>query len=58
MSDTSLDGPVLLPICPDCDSPLVWPLESPVSTPCMNPRHKHTWWCNECEEAVTVGPQT
>jgi len=56
MSDTHLDGPVLMPVCPDCDSPLVWPLGK--STPlCLDPHHKHTWWCPTCEEAVSVGPK-
>jgi hypothetical protein len=43
VSDTHLAGPVQLPVCPDCDSPLVWPLGK--STPlCLDPRHTHTWW--------------
>ena len=46
-----------LPICPDCESPLVWPLAK--STPlCLDPRHTHMWWCPICLEAVSVGPKT
>jgi len=57
VSDTHRAGPVLLPICPDCDSPLVWPLAK--STPlCLDPRHTHMWWCPICLEAVSVGPKT
>ena len=57
MSDVHLDGPVLMPVCPDCDAPLVWPLEKDGVMPCMDPSHRHTWWCPVCEEAVDVGPR-
>jgi len=58
VSDTHLDGPVLMPVCPDCDSPLVWPLNKYGNAPiCLDPRHTHTWWCPTCEEAVSVGPK-
>lgn len=48
------DGSVLLPICPDCNSPLVWDgkrKEKP------NMRPGALWWCPVCEEIVEVtGP--
>lgn len=56
MNDTHLDAPVLMPVCPDCHSPLVWPLGKDVRL-CLDPRHTHTWWCPTCEEAVSVGPK-
>jgi hypothetical protein len=48
---TSPGEPLNLPVCPDCDSPLVWLVpETPV---CMD--HAHIWWCLTCEQAVRVG---
>jgi len=49
------EGAVHLPTCPDCDSPLVWPLEKDGIMPCFDYRHRHTWWCPTCEDPVTVG---
>ncbi len=45
------DGSVVLPICPDCDSPLIWEgnqKEKP------NVRPGALWWCPVCEEIVEV----
>jgi len=46
------DGSVVLPICPDCTSPLVWEGKGQA-----NMRPGALWWCPVCEEIVEVtGP--
>ena len=53
-SDTHLGGPVQMPICPDCDSPLIW---EPGQKEKPNMRQGAEWWCPVCEEIVEVtGP--
>jgi hypothetical protein len=49
------DGSTLLPICPDCDSPLIW--DGPKKRQKPNMRPGALWWCPVCEEIVEVtGP--
>jgi len=48
--DYGADG-LLLPVCPDCHSPLTWPLENEDEP---NMRDGAQWWCPVCEELVEV----
>ena len=43
-SDVSLDGPIQMPICPDCHSPLVWSDDDDLLR------------CNECQEHFNPSP--
>jgi uncharacterized protein YbaR (Trm112 family) len=48
------DGSVVLPVCPDCNSPLVWDGQG-AERP--NMREGALWWCPVCEEqCIVTGP--